>query len=379
MLIAEGAAGRLLRVAPDGTQTELLTGLPTASVTVDGTTETVGISSAISDGSGGYLYVVGESTDAGFSALYAAPSGGTPAIIADLGDYEEANNTDGDVDLAGDPELLSNPFDLVRDANGDIFVSDSGANAILRVDGTTNAITPFAIFPNRENPLFAGGMGIGGPTMDQVPTGITIGPDDALYVSTLTGFPFPTGEARVYRLEDGNADGDALDDGESTVFFEGLTTATDVVFDSSGDLLVSQFSTNMLADAPGRISRISGGTATTIVHLLVTPTSLTITEGGRLLVTQEFAGMVTDVTDVLPGGFSPAIGPGANLALHGGGSLAQIDADHVEAGAISLTITVDGGYVIHIAGAPGFVNEAFALAFPDGLPAGAAVLIIASP
>ncbi len=377
ILVSEGAGGRLLQVAPDGTTTELLTGLPVDVLEIaPGETETLGISSAIPDGGTGHYYVIGESTKPGFSALYQAEAGGTPTLIADFGDYEEANNTDGDMDLAGDPELLSNPYDLVLDANGDIFVTDSGANAVLKVDGTTNAITPFAIFPNIPNPLFADGQGIGGPTMDQVPTGITIGPDGAFYVATLTGFPFPTAGASVYRLEDGNADGDALDDGESTVFAGGLTTATDVVFNSDGDLLVSQFSTNMLANAPGRISKVSGGTVSTLVHLLVTPTSLTITEGGRLLVTQEFTGLVTDVTDQLPGGFGPAIGPGLNLASYGGGSLAQIDAELIEAGATSIAVTVNGALVIHIAGAPEFVNGQFAQNFPAGLPAGTPVLVV---
>lgn len=376
VLVAEGAGGRLLSMAADGTLTELLTGLPVTTIEVaPGEVETAGISSAISDGNTGYYYLIGESTDAGFSALYQAEANGTPVLIADLGDYEEANNTDGDMTLDGEPELLSNPYDLVRDANGDIFITDSGANAVLKVDGTTNEITTFAVFTNRENPLFADGAGIGGPTMDQVPTGITIGPDGAFYLTTLTGFPFPTGAARVYRLEDGNADGDALDDGESTVFFEGITTGTDLVFDANGDLLVSQFSTNMLAGAPGRISRISDGTASTLVHLLVTPTSLTISDGGRLLVSQEVPGLVSDVTDVLPGGFSAPLVAGVNLATYGGGPLNQLQAELGEAGATSIVMTVDGAFVIHIVGAPAFVNAGFATAFADGLPAGAAVLI----
>ncbi|MDA0351789.1 MAG: ScyD/ScyE family protein [Chloroflexi bacterium] len=283
---------------------------------------------------------------------------------------------DGDTLLTGDPELNSNPYDLVRATNGDILVTDSGANAVLRVNATTKAITPFAIFPARENPLFAGGNGIGGPFMDQVPTGITVGPDGAYYVATLTGFPFPTGGALVYRLADGNADGDALDDGESTIFVSGLTTATDLVFDGNGDLLITQFSTNMLASAPGRISRVSDGQTRTIVHLLVTPTSLTVSSTGRLIVSQEFAGMVSDVTDVLPGGFGATIVPGVNLSSYGGGPVAQIAAELGAAGATSLVVTVDGSFVIYIVGAPGFVNTAFTTAFPDGLPAGAGVLVI---
>lgn len=381
VLIAEGAAGNLLSMAADGTVTTLLSDLPFQQIELaPGEVETVGISSAISDGGTGYYFVIGESTAEGFSALYQAEAGGTPVLVADLGTYEEANNTDGDVDALGDPEYLSNPYDLVLDSNGDVIVTDSGANAVLRVDPTTSTITPVAIFPNRDNPLFAGGQGIGGPTMDQVPTGITVGPDGAFYVSTLTGFPFPMGAARVYRLEDMNADGDALDDGETTIFVEGLTTATDVIFDANGDLLVSQFSTNMLAEAPGRISKVSDGTVTTLVHLLITPTSMTITSEGRLLVSQEFAGLVSDVTDALPGGFSPAVVPGTNFAQYGGGPLAQIQAELGELGASSLAVTVDGELVIYIAGAPGFVNADFAALFPDGLPADAVVIItVAAP
>ena len=376
-LVAEGAGGRLLSVAADGTVTELLTDLPVDSVEVaPGELETVGISSAISDGGTGYYYVVGESLKDGFSALYQATAGGTPTLIADIGAYEEANNTDDDVLLTGEPEVNSNPYDLVLAADGDIYVTDAGANAVLRIDGTTNAITPFAIFLAQENPLFAGGAGVGGPIMDQVPTGITIGPDGAFYVSTLTGFPFPTGAARVYRLEDGNADGDALDDGEVTVHVEGLTTATDVAFDADGNLLISQFSTNMLAGAPGRISRFSDGQLQTIAHLLVSPTSITVTDAGKLLVSQEFAGMVSDVTDVLPGGFSQGLVPGFNLASYGGGPLAQIQAELAEVGASSLAVSSNGAFVIHIVGAPGFVNADFASTFPDGLPAGASVLVI---
>lgn len=371
-LVAEGAGGRLLRAAPDGTTTELATGLPVIQLELaPGEVETVGISSAISDGNGGYLFVVGESTEPGFSALYALPAGGEVTLVADLGDYEEANNTDGDVDLAGDPEFLSNPYDLVSDGDGGLFVTDSGANTVLHLDADYN-ITAYAVFTNRENPLFPN---IGGPTMDQVPTGITIGPDGALYVSTLTGFPFPTGAARVYRLEDLNADGDALDDGESTIFAEGLTAATDVLFDSDGTLLVSEFSTNMLANAPGRISRFVDGERTTLVHVLVTPTSMAITEAGRLLVTQEFIGMVTDVTDVPSGGFTPAAGPGATLASYGGGSVAQLEAELLEIGATSAAATVDGSFVVLIVGAPAFVNAEFNAAFASGFSADTPMLV----
>ena len=41
--------------------------------------------------------------------------------------------------------------------------------------------------------------------MDAVPTSVTRGPDGALYVGQLTGFPFPVGGANVYRIVPGTA------------------------------------------------------------------------------------------------------------------------------------------------------------------------------
>ena len=37
--------------------------------------------------------------------------------------------------------------------------------------------------------------------MQAVPTGVVRGPDGAIYVSQLTGFPFPIGGARIFRID----------------------------------------------------------------------------------------------------------------------------------------------------------------------------------
>src|SRR5690606_12255382 len=138
------------------------------------------------------------------------------------------HNTGDDVTPQGTPDIDSNPYDLVADGKGGVFVTDAAANAVFHVNETGD-IKLYAFLPDRDNPLAAS---IGGPRIDEVPTGITIGPDGALYVTTLTGFPFPSGAARVYRIADGDDDNDATDDGEVTVFAEGLTTATDLAFDT---------------------------------------------------------------------------------------------------------------------------------------------------
>lgn len=303
ILVAELGSGQITRIGADGSTTVVASGLPTTVFfsAETGTDEVAGPSSAIAV-PGGYVVTVSEGPEASMQSVYFVAEGSnSPTLMVDLGAYEQANNTDGDVDLAGNPELLSNPYEIIEYQDG-FLVSNSGANAVLHI-AADGSVTPFAIFPNRENPLFPG---VGGPTMDQVPTGLTIGPDGAVYVGTLTGFPFPAGAARVYRLADLNDDGDALDEGETTVFVEGLTAVTDVAFDGNGDLLVTQFSTNMLAQAPGSVVRVSGGNIETVAGGLITPTALLVRDG-RIIVSQEFATMVSDVTDV--GDAAPASVP----------------------------------------------------------------------
>lgn len=50
--------------------------------------------------------------------------------------------------------------------------------------------------------------------MESVPTSVAYGPDGALYVSELTGFPFPAGASTIWRVVPGKA---------PTVYATGLT------------------------------------------------------------------------------------------------------------------------------------------------------------
>jgi glucose/arabinose dehydrogenase len=291
---------------------------------------------------GTYYFTVGGDGRPGLASVYSVRPGQKPVLLADLGAYEAANNTDGDVDIEGKPEVITNPYDLVTDGAGGLYVSASAANAILHISAA-GKISPYAIFPNRPNPLFPA---LGGPTMDQVPTGIEIGPDGALYVATLTGFPFPNGAALVYRLTDSNNDGDALDVGELTVYASGLTGATNLAFDRDGSLLVTEFSLDFLNQGPGRLVRVRGGAIAEVVAApLISPTGVAVMKDGAIIVTQEFLGIVSEVNaaaaiasqpaPVAGGGITPpnagdgglaedSVAPGAGYAALAAASLAAV-------------------------------------------------------
>ena len=66
--------------------------------------------------------------------------------------------------------------------------------------------------------------------MQAVPTGVVKGPDGALYMSQLTGFPFLLGGANVYRLDPRAV--------ARTVYATGFTNAIDLDFGKHGTLYV---------------------------------------------------------------------------------------------------------------------------------------------
>lgn len=285
LLVAEVLGGRLLRLAPDGSIIVIANDLP---ATLSGPTSTypTGISAAVLVDDT-YYFIVGEFRGRRYSTLYRVKPGGTPVAVA------------GGVNRDGFPATpLTNPYDLVPAPDGGFFVSDGGANAVLYVTAA-GEITEYAMFPRRENPE----PGIHA-TIDVVPTGLTYGPDGALYLASFTGIPYPRGAAIVYRLEDTNGDGDALDAGETEVYAEGFSVATDVAF-RDGILLVTEFSVNMpqlvsdyglsqAARIPGRLVRWRNGAIETVAGGLVSPTSVALASGD-IYVSEEFAGRVTRV------------------------------------------------------------------------------------
>ena len=264
---ATGAVSRLWK----GQQERVARGLP--SLAQASGNEAAGPSDVSFNGVGNAYVTVGFGANpglraalgpagAGFAQLIRLKPNGDSGSVADLGAYEQNANPDG-------RQVDSNPFSVLMSAGGQMVVTDSGANSVLRVDnhGAVSTIATLPILPPSQ--VFDG---------DPVPTGLTVGPDGAYYVGILSGAPFRAGVANVYRVVPGET---------PIVFRSGFKTVIDVEFDDDGNLYVLQHSGGPAGlAAPGSVIRIApDGTRSTVLEGLNAPTSMAISRDGALYVT----------------------------------------------------------------------------------------------
>lgn len=204
----------------------------------------------------------------------------------DFGTFEIDENPDGI------PLLNSNPYGLLV-LPGTRIVVDAGMNAILKVESGGEPEI-LAVFPTQRNPLFPG---FGPPRFESVPTSIARGPDGALYVGQLTGFPFPAGAASVFRMAPGEA---------PVPFLGGFKTIIDLDFGPDGSLYVLQHVTGPVLSGPGAIIRVApDGTRTPIFrpdnNPLQRPTSIVVGPDGAIYVSNRGSSVGTgEVLRVTP-------------------------------------------------------------------------------
>jgi hypothetical protein len=224
--------------------------------------------------------------------------------IFDFAKYELFNNPDG-----GD--VISNPYALaIRGETA--YVADGGGNTVysVKLDGSgVEALpVPTQLVNNPEYPPISPNLppGVvpdgGAPAqieLQSVPTGITVGPDGNVYFGEYTGFPYPEGTARIFRINDDN---------EIEVFAEGFTHITDLTFDQEGNLLVLQFSDEAewkgrdLSQLPGSLIRVSpNGVRTTLVAAgqgLESSTGIAISPDNTIYITKRGVGPLGEVVRV---------------------------------------------------------------------------------
>jgi hypothetical protein len=153
---------------------------------------------------------------------------GRPISLADAYEFEKRVNPDK---VVGNPLVDTNPVDVEVHGLSLVF-ADAGGNAINRVN-LLGRISNIALFPNRPAT-----QPVPNPAMQAVPTAVEIGPDGHYYVGQLTGFPFPVGEAKVFRVNPKS--------GEVSVFKGGFTTIMDLAFGRDGTLYVLEIDDNGL-------------------------------------------------------------------------------------------------------------------------------------
>ncbi len=283
--------GKLVAMTPDFTKHDVITGLP--SEFSEETGETLGAWRTVFTNDGKALVVQGEGL--GGSSLSES------ILTFDLSSYTiggmalttsniEATYNIGDYSIA-QGAINSNPYSMVMDAEGNMFIVDAGANSIVRRDATTGDLSTFATFDPIPNPL-----PFGPPVSDAVPTKILAKPDGSgFYVCHLRGFPFLPGTANVYEVDMA---------GNVSVFQSGFTSLTDMAFDpSDGNLVVLEFSQFSLETDPagftpgtGRAIKIhEDGLRETIAEGMNFTAGMGFAPNGDLYITSIFTGVIYKV------------------------------------------------------------------------------------
>lgn len=296
-----GTSGAVSKIE-QGTIQRILTGLPSLALP-DGT-GAAGAHDIKFDASGKPYVLVGYAANPTFRdtafgntdlGKIIAPNFETNSwkSIADLANYERANNPD-----RGD--LVSNPLAFLIDGNKAVAV-DAGANDLLSVATDGSDLEAIAVLPQQilTNPVFPpsdsipfdptqvpppGSFGDAPPLqfpIQATPTGVAKGPDGAYYVSVFTGFPFPEGEAKIYRIGADN---------QPTIYADGFTQLTNLTFDPQGNLYALQYANQSAwkGNFDGSVIKLApNGTRTTVLsgNGLESPSSLTIGPDGGIYVT----------------------------------------------------------------------------------------------
>ncbi len=172
-------------------------------------------------------------------------SNNTWSSIADITDCEVIKKI-----VLKDSEVASNPLSLYVDGNK-LVVVDAGANSLFSINTDGSNLELIAAIPERilTNPILPGAKSenfdrghVPAPgayhqaapsqmSIQSVPTDVVKGADGAYYVCEFSGFPFPEGEAKIYKTSV---------NGELEVFASGFTQLIDMTFDAEGDLYVLQ-------------------------------------------------------------------------------------------------------------------------------------------
>lgn len=286
-VLSYGATGAITRIQ-DGEVERVVTGLP--SLALPNGEDATGVADIEFDAYGNAYAIIGLSSNPAdrdsiiqvpdFSHLIAIENfdgGASWTRLVDLGAYELLNNPDGQ-------DVITNLFDLLIKDN-QAYVIDAGGNDLLSLRAFGSGLELETVFPAQSTTDPLTGQEV---VRQFVPTSITVGPDDALYVGHLMGFPFQEGTSQVYRLGA---------QGQPSVYAEDFTNIVDLAFDKAGGLYVLEYDADGISNGgeAGALIYVSpdGATRTTILDdELIAPTGLKIGSDGDIYISNKgfFAG-----------------------------------------------------------------------------------------
>ncbi|NPC97457.1 ScyD/ScyE family protein [Nocardioides sp. zg-DK7169] len=249
--------GRTLVTEGDGTFSIVVTKGRRTRVTELGTVPgAAGVAPAVAVGTDGTVYLLsgaGEPGTGGATLYTWRPGDDEPTALADIAAYQAEDPDPSNVE--GVPEE-SNPYGLAAHPDGGVLVADAAGNDVLHVTdegdiSTVAEVLPRTIavpegFPATDpdgNPLPPPGTEI---PSEAVTTSVDVGPDGAIYIGELRGFPATPGTSQVWRVEPGatgvTCDPMSPDTGDCTVEADGLTSIVDLAVDRRGTIYVATLS-----------------------------------------------------------------------------------------------------------------------------------------
>ena len=201
---------------------------------------------------------------------------------------------------------LSLPEGLAHDLSGDLFIADTGNNVIRRVDAVTGFITTYAGVQGYAG--YSGDNVLATKSTLQTPWGLTVGPDNALYIADLSNNrirrvdPSTNIMTTVAGSGNGGYNGDA-----GPAVQAGIEGPAAVAVDPAGNLYIGDSGNNCVREVnatTGIISTIVGAQGESLsgdggpanVASLYGPYSLFIDQAGDLLIADMFHNRVRAVT-----------------------------------------------------------------------------------
>jgi hypothetical protein len=248
--VQAGLTGRIVSIAPDGTATDIISGLPSYA----SPQETTGVYRIIPNGDSLWLIFTGtasQNVGAYWADAVVEFDTATLAVkrIIHLNNIEAAEDPDGN-------GYDTNVTDIAWGPDGTLYITDAGGNDLL---SWTEADGLQVVQAWPDNP---------------VPTSVEVAEDGDIYVGFL-GAGLAPGAAKIEHWSGG----------ELVETFEGLTTVTDILLDGDTLYAVELLSFSDQGPGPGRVVTVTADGAAAVAEGLMTPFGIAQGPDGALYVT----------------------------------------------------------------------------------------------